>query len=356
MRASPALARLLLPSMLTIDYRIPHDSAFKRFLLNAIFLRHLLRAYPLAGIDEAKVVAIDAANSNLVGPRLTQRLADAVWRLTMEDGTLVYLLIECQSEVDLTMPFRMLDAVGALYLALSKDPPREYGYSASSVPRVKHLTIYSGAQRWTAAGEVEAAITDRSTEMELDLPRMECPVLDLRRCPDPGVDGNLAVLLGRLQRCDSPETLRKAAAPLEKWSGSEGLAALAGAFATWISEVLIPNLGVLDAAKSDNLEEVLDMLEAESLTWADRMRAEGQRKGQQKGRREGRREGRLQGRCEGERKLILRLARIRFGDKLAGSLTARLEGIDDPDRLEEIGEWLLVCDSGEALLARLRLN
>ena len=98
------------------------------------------------------------------------------------------------------------------------------------------------------------------------------------------------------------------------------------------------------------------MLEAESLTWADRMRAEGQRQGQRKGRREGRREGRIEGRCEGERKLILRLARIRFGEKLADSLTARLEGIADADRLEEIGEWLLVCDSGEALLARLRPN
>lgn len=192
-------------------------------------------------------------SSDRLGPRLTQRLADAVWRLTLEDGSLVYLLIECQSEVDPTMPFRMLDAVGALYLALSKDPPREYGYSASSVQRVKHLTIYSGKQRWTAAGEVGMAITDRGAEMELDLPRMECPVLDLRSCPDPGGDGNLAVLLGRLQRCDSPETLRKAAVPLQKWSRSEGPAALAGAFATWISEVLIPNLGVLDAAKSDNL-------------------------------------------------------------------------------------------------------
>ena len=84
-----------------------------------------------------------------------------------------------------------------------------------------------------------------------------------------------------------------------------------------------------DAAKSYDLERVLDMLETESLTWADRMRA------------------------EGERKLLLRQARIRFGEALARSLAARLEGIADADRLEEIGEWLLVCDSGDALLARL---
>ena len=109
--------------------------------------------------------------------------------------------------------------------------------------------------------------------------------------------------------------------------------------------MLIPDLGVPDTAKSYDPNEVLDMLEFESLTWADRMRAEG--------RDEGRREGRDEGRCEGERKLLLRQARIRFGEALARSLAVRLEGIADVDRLEEIGEWLLVCDSGDALLTRL---
>ena len=31
-----------------------------------------------------------------------------------------------------------------------------------------------------------------------------------------------------------------------------------------------------------------------------------------------------------------------------------LDRITDTDLLEEIGEWLLDCDSGEALMARLR--
>jgi predicted hotdog family 3-hydroxylacyl-ACP dehydratase len=145
------------------------------------------------------------------------------------------------------------------------------------------------------------------------------------------------VLLGRLQSCDSPEALLAAAEPLKQWYGRESHASLAGAFAAWISHVRVPELGVLDAEKSDIIEEVLDMLETESVTWADRMRDEGRREGKR----------------EGERKLLLRLARIRFGDALAGSLASLLEGIADADRLEQVGEWLLVCDSGDALLARL---
>ena len=328
--------------MSTIDYRVPRDATFKSFFLNWIFIRHLLRAYPLRGIDEADVVAIDAVSANLIGPKMAQRITDAAWRLTLANGELVYLLIECQSTVDPSMAFRMLHSVATLYLALSRDPPREAGYSAAVVPRVKHVTIYTGERPWSALDEVGQAIAVGCAEDERDIPRMECPVLDLRRCNDPGGEQNLAVLLGRLQRCESPEALLAAAQSVKEWARSqEGNAGLAGAFAAWISRVLVPDLGVLDAARSDKLEEVLEMLETESMTWADRMRAEG--------RREGRREA-----LAGERKLLLRQARIRFGEALAGSLAALLEGIADANRLEEIGEWLLVCDSGDALLARLR--
>ena len=325
--------------MPSIEMRIPHDSAFKRFVHNQTFIRHLLRAHPLAGIDEAEVEAIEGASANFVDPRLAQRLPDAVWRLRLADGSIIFLLLECQSEVDPSMPFRMLNAVSAMYLEFSQSPPQPE-YSAAAVPRIKHLTIYSGKRPWSAAGEVGEAITVRCADAERDIPRMECPVLDLRRWSDPGGDGNIAVLLGRMQRCESPEELLAVTEPLKKWSGSESHAALAGAFAAWISNVRVPELGVLDALKSDNLKDVLDMLATESATWADRMRDEG--------RREGRDEG-----LAGERKLLLRLARIRFGEALAGNLAALLDGIADADRLEQVGEWLLVCDSGDALLARL---
>ena len=211
-----------------IEMRLPHDSAFKRFVLNLTFIRHLLRAYPLAGIDAAEVVAIEDASANFVDPRLAQRLPDAVWRMRMADGTISFLLVECQSEVDPSMPFRMLNAVSAMYLALSQAPPPQSEYSAGAVPRIKHLTVYSGQRPWSAAGEVGQAIAVRCAEEERDIPRMECPVLDLRRWPDPGGEGNIAVLLGRLQRCESPEALRAAAEPLKQWRGSASHASLAG--------------------------------------------------------------------------------------------------------------------------------
>ena len=90
--------------------------------------------------------------------------------------------------------------------------------------------------------------------------------------------------------------------------------------------------------KGDRRNKVLDMLEDETLTWADRMRAEG--------RDEARREGLVR-----VRKLLLGIARIRFGESVAGSLAAAIERTADTDYLDKVGEWLLDCDSGDALLA-----
>ena len=254
----PFPAQLPQPATTAIDQGLRRDSAFKLFVHHQTFIRHLLRAYPLLCIDEREVVAIDAGNANLVAPDgQGQRLADAVWRFTLADGEIVYLLVERQAEIDSSMPFRMLHAAARMYLILSQNPPRESGYAASTVPRVKHLIIYSGKRPWTAVGEVGQAIRARSLKEERDIPRMECPLLELWRCPDPGGEEYLAVLLGRLQRCDNPETLRAAAEPLKNWPPSESQGALGRAFAAWISEVLILNLGVPDAVKSYRLGAAL---------------------------------------------------------------------------------------------------
>ena len=111
-------------------------------------MRHLLRAQPLEDLDEAEVVEVEEARSNLIHPDLSQRVVDAAWKLTLRDGGLVYLLVECQSTPDRSMPFRIPNAVSALYLHLSRNPPGDGRYGAKRVPCVKHLKVYSGRDKW----------------------------------------------------------------------------------------------------------------------------------------------------------------------------------------------------------------
>ena len=69
------------------------------------------------------------------------------------------------------------------------------------------------------------------------------------------------------------------------------------------------------------------------------------------GREEGIRRGREEGRAE-ERALLLRLAARRFGADTAEALGRLLEGVDDADRLAEIGEMVVDCRTGGELLDR----
>ena len=72
-------------------------------------------------------------------------------------------------------------------------------------------------------------------------------------------------------------------------------------------------------------------------------------------RRQGRTEGIRQG-LEHERVLLRRLAALRFGADTAERLSGVLDGITDPDRLAEVGECIVRCDTGSKFMARVGLG
>ena len=69
---------------------------------------------------------------------------------------------------------------------------------------------------------------------------------------------------------------------------------------------------------------------------------------------EGVERGLAQGAVRGRVALLARLAERRFGAGVADQLTVLLADEADLSRLDEAGEWLVECDTGEALLARLK--
>ncbi len=61
-----------------------------------------------------------------------------------------------------------------------------------------------------------------------------------------------------------------------------------------------------------------------------------------------------QGLQQGERRLLIRLARPRFGEADADALPELLESIDDVEKLTTISEWLLESADGKAFLMRVK--
>ena len=69
---------------------------------------------------------------------------------------------------------------------------------------------------------------------------------------------------------------------------------------------------------------------------------------------EGRAEGRAEGHAEGvarQRAMLCRLAERRFGSDTGADLARLLADVSDPERLELIGDAIIDCESGDALIA-----
>lgn len=87
------------------------------------------------------------------------------------------------------------------------------------------------------------------------------------------------------------------------------------------------------------------MLAERVLEWTQRWKEEGLQEGLQQG---------LQQGLAAERALLLRLVQKRFGEAYALALAPLLEARESQEELTEVGEWIVTCDTGEALLARAR--
>ncbi|MYA43139.1 MAG: hypothetical protein F4Z31_15495 [Gemmatimonadetes bacterium] len=77
------------------------------------------------------------------------------------------------------------------------------------------------------------------------------------------------------------------------------------------------------------------------------------RDGVRKGREQGLEQGRAQGRRAEGRALVGRLATRKFGAETAEQLSRVLEDIADPERLAEVADAIIDCDSDAELFARV---
>ena len=105
------------------------------------------------------------------------------------------------------------------------------------------------------------------------------------------------------------------------------------------------------------LEELMaeqTILERNTDRWLERRRqdwlAEGLAEGRRDGLAEGRQDGLAEGLAEGRREMLVRQATRRFGADTGRRLEARLRGVEDPGRLDRVGDLIVDSETGEQLL------
>ena len=87
--------------------------------------------------------------------------------------------------------------------------------------------------------------------------------------------------------------------------------------------------------------------------WEAGLRAEGKEQGIRQGVQQGIQQGVRQGRVEGEARVVKRLAALKFGPKTAERLSSLVDGLTTRKELDQVGDWIIECDSGDELLSRV---
>ena len=87
------------------------------------------------------------------------------------------------------------------------------------------------------------------------------------------------------------------------------------------------------------------LMDARIRAWRDELVEQGIKRGQAQGIEQGRAD---------ERVLLCRLAARRFGTETAQRLSGFLEGLKAADELAVVGDWIVDCETGADLLARVR--
>ena len=271
---------------------------------------------------------------------------DMIWevRTRQGDALYVYLMLEFQAQPDWLMALRMSNYVGQFYRGLSTRAEirrRQY------FPPVLPVVLYTGEKPWTAAESMEELVKGELPGWEGYGLRMKYLLVDMWKSPELNrALRNLADAVFRLLRVESPAACQREMAWWREWMDGEEWASLRRALTKCIIELLPLRLPGLSVPEVQDLAQLDGWMETHMKPWSEQIEAKGLAKG--------RAEGRAEGQAEGQVRILVRQARRKFGESCASALAALLDTVKSEAVLDEVGDWLLTCRSGNALLAKVR--
>jgi predicted transposase YdaD len=325
----------------------PHDALFKAVLGKAEHARGVLRTVVPAAVAEAlDWPTLAPCPGNFVDARLRERFTDVLFTVTWRGGgeALVYVLFEHQSTVDGRMAWRLLRYLVQIWERWLTDHPR-----AARLPLIIPVVLYHGAEAWSASIEFDGLLDIPEAvrpSVAPHLPRFTYLVDDLSAIPDEELRARaMTTALSRLvaacfkyarRRADLLEILGGWADVVRDVANApNGL----GALALVVRYILLVN----DHVEPEELRAFLDRVagpEAKDtvMTAGERLIQQGEERGIQKG---------IQ---QGERALLVRLLKKRFGNAVDADIERRVEAATT-EQIEVWAERVLSASTLAELLA-----
>ena len=316
---------------------IPHDRAWKRLFSFSEMVGDLLAGFVLPKpVKDLDLATLAPWSADHVSDGLRERLQDRVWRVYGRDRRL-RVCLEFQSTMDRTMAVRILDYTVLLYQESLRNAP------AKPLPAVLSIVLFHGRGQWEASTDITRLLVPHGAILASYQPSQRHFVLDAGGYTGSLPEGrNRMAELVRLASSRDPKAMvQEFRSVLDRWWEPEH-DALIDALWQWLGQVhLLMYCPGAELPELTNAREAGTVLDDKVIDWTMQWRAEG------------RVEGRAEGRVEGEIAVMRRQAARKFGPETADQLAEQLAKIPDPERLGDVGEWILECKVGEELLARV---
>ena len=329
-----------------------HDAAYKSLFSHRRMVEDLLRGFAAREwSDELDFKTLEKLPADYVSDDLRQRHGDSVWRLRLQGEAWLYLLVmlEFQSTDDRYMAVRILVYTGLLYQDLIRRGALD---EAGRLPPVLPIVLYNGPNEWSAPVEAGDLIAPVKESLARYQPSQRYFLLDEGRLKEDDLSGrNLVSALVKLENSGTAEALWEAMEALSGWLRKSGDEELRRAFSEWLRQVVSRRFGEGAPLAADALEGGGAMLAERVQEWIEQWLREGREQGLEQGREQGVELGLERGRAE-ERALLCRQASQKFGAETGERLSGQLARLTDPERLAEVGGWIIECRTGADLLDR----
>ena len=326
------------------------DENYKKIFASPRVIEDLLRGFvPGDWLEEVDFATLGKLSAEYVSDELLRRHGDNVWRVRLRENWLyLLLLVEFQSTDDPLMALRILTYTGLLYQELARNEQRD---ADGRLPAVLPLVLYNGDEPWQSPLEMGELIAPVGPLLARYQPAQRYFLLDERRvaADDLPSRNRMSAVIG-LEQSRSPSDVARVAETLAGWLPE---LQVRRAFADWMRQIverLVPSGAEVPSIRK--LEDVSMTLVERAAEWSKEWLKEGIEQGHEQGLDQGLEQGREQG-LEHERALLCRMTSSRFGVVTAERLAELLAPITDPDRLADVGDWLVQCNTGPDFLARV---
>jgi hypothetical protein len=132
-----------------------HDKGYRRMLGDRRNFLELVRSHVAAPwVEQLDSGSLELIDRSFVTKDFRDKEADIIYKASIGGADVVfYVLLELQSSVDFTMPFRLLvyiaELLRRLFAGADKKARRAKGFR---LPAVVPIVLYNGSDKWSCAG------------------------------------------------------------------------------------------------------------------------------------------------------------------------------------------------------------